>query len=102
MNTARWNASATISNGFIYIAGGYTSWYSSKTASVELYDPKIDKWTEITPMNEPRVAFALIESNGFLLAMGCSNVIEKFEPHNNRWLEVCDYVDWMANDKNNN
>lgn len=47
MNFARVSPAVTVSNGFIYIAGGVDEQYSpEQTAnSVELYNPKTDEWT---------------------------------------------------------
>lgn len=89
MNVARQSASATVLDGSIYVAGGYTN--VSKTNSVEVYDPKINEWTQVAPMNMPRCRFGLIASNGFLLAMGDDRAIEKFDPRTNWWIKVCEF-----------
>lgn len=88
MNTVRYCAHATVLNGYIYIVGGLIS-----AISLELYDPKIDEWTNLTSLNNHHVAFALIASNGFLFAMGSSDVIKKFDPYKNRWATVCELDD---------
>lgn len=90
MHSPRYNASATVLNGYIYIAGGsYDEEYYDEADCVEFYNPKTDKWTKTAAMNEGRVKFALLESNGSLYAMGCNEVIERFAPHTNRWTKVC-------------
>lgn len=72
----------------IYVAGGYIGGWPSN--SVELYDPSIDEWTKIAPMNKARDTFGLIESNGFLYAIGgAAKAVEKFNPYKNVWTEVC-------------
>lgn len=87
MNYARHSASVIVLNGYIYVAGGIDA--GKMLTSVELYDPNIDEWTKMTPMNKARAAFGLIESNGFLYAMGGTGTIEKFHPYKNVWTEVC-------------
>lgn len=87
MEYARKKASATVLNGYLYIAGGLHRWWNAND-SVELYDPKSDEWTRGTPMIKSRSQFALNESEGFLYAMGDNSVIERFDTHKNRWTEV--------------
>lgn len=86
MKVARYWASATVLNGYVYVAGGINGIIDS--ASVELYDPKFDEWTEIKPMNRARYAFALVEWDGFLYAMGGHETLEKYDPWKNCWTEV--------------
>lgn len=101
MNVARMYPAVTILNGYIYIAGGsfygydYDFDYRKKkifaTDSVELFDPRTDEWTKLTPTKEHRGIFTLTESNGFLFAMGGeTRTIERFEPYKNSWKEVCE------------
>lgn len=88
MKFARYNASATILNGYIYVAGGRANPGGVRT-SVELYDPKCDDWTDVKPMIKSRDKFALIESNGFLYAMGGGQrEIERYDPYKARWTVV--------------
>lgn len=88
MKRARYNASAAVLGEYIYVAGGQDS---EETDSVELYDPKCDEWTTINPMQVTRSAFALIEYNGCLYAIGGENhMIEKYNPYKNCWTEVRD------------
>lgn len=66
-------------NGYIYIV-------DSTGTAFEVYDPKTDKWTQLASMR--RSVIALVESNGFLYAMG-SNEVKRYDPHTNRWTKVC-------------
>lgn len=95
MNIGRVLSTATTWNGYVYIAGGFTT-ISTKpiTTSVELYDPTTDEWSKILPMNRPRHSFVLTETNGFLYAIGHDKVIEKFDPYKNCWKLL---VNWMTN-----
>lgn len=92
MNLSRANASATILNGYIYIAGGVMEIGDEyiPTDAVELYDPKTDEWTKVAPMNQPRSNFALIAWNGFLYALGGDAIVERFHPFKNGWTMVCE------------
>lgn len=87
MNVARYYASVTGANGYIYVVGGRKT---SKTFynTVEVYDPKIDEWVQLAPMNKLRSAFVLIKTNGFLYAIGTDKAIETFDPWKNCWTEV--------------
>lgn len=91
MNVKRDFASIAILDGHIFIAGGYT-WSSGKSgsSSVEVYDPKKDKWVQIAEMNKGRSSFALLESNGSLYAIGYDKVSERYDPVQNSWTEVCE------------
>lgn len=85
MKVARFYASTAVFDRYIYVAGGEPA-----LASVELYDPECDEWTDIKPMNRPRSAFALVALNGFLYAIGGNvAVIEKYDPNEACWTDVC-------------
>lgn len=90
MNIARASAAVANLNGYIYIPRGYTIRLSAgTTTSVELYNPKTDEWAKQTPTQVPHNV--LIESNGFLFAMGGrKQVIERFKPYTNSWEAVCE------------
>lgn len=89
MNVARYMASATVLNGYIYIAGGWAGGEQA-TSSVELYDPKTDEWFRVTPMSLARGDFVLAETKGFLYALGQDKVVERFDPWKNCWSKVCE------------
>lgn len=85
---ARFDYSAAIMGGKIYIAGGKNGTASSSLDSVECYDPVDDKWTEISNMNYARTDFALVEFNGMLYAMGHHKSVERYDPVQNVWTVV--------------
>lgn len=89
MIDARHFASATVINGYIYVAGGGAYYNKPKSTSVELYDPKTDEWMSLNHMKKARENFVLVELNGFLYAMGgYDKSVERFDPLKNRWTEV--------------
>lgn len=89
MKITRHFAAATVLNGYIYVAGGAAYYNRSKSAEVELYDPITDEWTSLNPMKNARENFVLVESNGFLYAMGgYDKSVERSDPLKNRWTEV--------------
>lgn len=93
MNHARFCASVTVVNEYIYVAGGLDGELPSD--KVELYDPKRDEWKQLTSMIKPRYAFSMINSNGFLYAFGHGYTasIERFDTLKWEWKEVCLWSD---------
>ena len=86
----------------IFFAGGYdkNTWCSSK--SVYVYEPSIQKWTEVANMNEARVSFSLCSSNNRLYAIaGIDHMVENnidreiildsfecYDPYENTWIQL--------------
>lgn len=87
MKIAREQHSVVLLNGYIHVAGGFTTG-NCKTTSAELYDPRIDRWVRLANMNISRSDFALFEFNEFLYAMGGSNAAERYDPWKNCWTIV--------------
>lgn len=87
MHFARYNYSAAIMNGKIYVAGGRNG-SGSPLISVECYDPVEDKWIEVSNMNHPRASFGLVEKNSYLYALGYHESIEQYDPLRNVWTVV--------------
>lgn len=88
MNVARHNASCVIvEDKFIIVAGGSND-QNVAINSVELYDPKNDKWLKLASMNMRRDSFALINSNRFSYAIGFDAFIERISPEKNCWETV--------------
>lgn len=85
MNIARYHSAATVVKGYIYVAGGYMG-VGMRSTSVEIYDPKTDEWTQIAPLR--CAADTLIESNGFVYAMGENENVQRLDPYINCWTEV--------------
>lgn len=75
--------------------------YVSYEYSLKLHFYVVRNWvylidTDRSHMHEPRVNFALIESNGFLYAFGCIEVAEKYDLSSNRWAEVLEGIKRMS------
>ncbi|KAK3101560.1 hypothetical protein FSP39_004490 [Pinctada imbricata] len=84
---------------FLYAAGGYDENYCS-VARVFRFDPKYRDWTEVSPMNQSRVSFAMCYSDKRLFVIGgvthvvdengveSENVlssVEMYNPEENSW-----------------
>ncbi len=85
--------SAVIANK-LYVVGGFTRSFFSvwrPIASLYIYDPEADAWTEGPPMPTPRGALAAAELDGKLYAIGGydgnanSGAVEVYDPSTNRW-----------------
>ena len=76
-------------NGKLYACGGYDGSVFLKT--VETYDPVINKWTLVAPMNVKRSRVALVANCGKLYAIGGYdgftnlNTVEVYDPEKNIW-----------------
>ncbi|RDD44548.1 Kelch-like protein 8 [Trichoplax sp. H2] len=98
MLTARANFGAVLHEGRLYCAGGRTEGQLTCVAltnTVEIYDPKDDKWVEGKPMNEAREGCGLISLAGQLYALGGYNgnnvlcSVEKYDENKGKWIQVC-------------
>ncbi|EDV25199.1 uncharacterized protein TRIADDRAFT_25548 [Trichoplax adhaerens] len=98
MLTARANFGAVVHEGRLYCAGGRTEGQLTCVAltnTVEIYDPKDDKWVEGKPMNEAREGCGLISLAGQLYALGGYNgnnvlcSVEKYDENKGKWIQVC-------------
>lgn len=81
MNSIRSSCGAATINGCIIVAGGQSERLRG-SSSVQKYDPIKN---ELSPMNEARKSFALVNSIGFLYAMGDGKPAEKYDPSNGKW-----------------
>lgn len=89
MEYARYFTLSAVLNGNIIVAGGCGGRdYHESLVSVESYDPVCDKWTQLAPMKLPRGDYALVQSKGFLYAMGHNRTAERFDPNRNFWSRV--------------
>ena len=92
MKLSRAWSSAAIINGYIYIAGGVNESFDIER-SVEKYDPQIDVWSCVAPMNSARKFFALTSFAGRLWAIGGLNdelamaAVESYDPVTDTWRE---------------
>lgn len=64
-----------------------------KSTSFESYDPESNEWTKLAPTNKTPVGRCdLFELNGFLYTiMGRNGTVERYDPCQNRWTEVCEF-----------
>jgi N-acetylneuraminic acid mutarotase len=88
------HAAAVVAGNRLYVIGGYTQallsvWHP--VATVYVYDPGTDAWTERAPMPTARGALAVAESDGRLYAIGgydgSSNraEVEVYDPASDTW-----------------
>jgi N-acetylneuraminic acid mutarotase len=90
------HAGAATVGGKLYVIGGFTTSFFSvwqPVASVFIYDPVIDRWTEGAPMPTKRGALAVAELDGKLVAIGGydgtgnSASVEVYDPADDRWIQ---------------
>lgn len=92
MNTVRVDASATVYDGCIYIAGGYNE-KDVVEKSVEKYDPQSNTWSQVAPMSTARFRYALTTFGGRIWAIGGNDgkrilsSVESYDPVNDCWRE---------------
>lgn len=98
MNLVRYNHTEIIlNNGFILAAGGLESPANIITDTVEIYNPTLDTWTTVAPLNTPRAAHnaALLNDGRVIIAGGTDYVaapayaaydsVEIYDPVANTW-----------------
>lgn len=94
--------SQTKLGNFLYAAGGYDENFSS-TPRMFRFDPRFRDWTEVAPMNQPRVSFSLCSSDQQLFAIGgvhrihidddnepetILDSVEIYNPQDNQWSDA--------------
>lgn len=104
LDTASYQAMSQAKIGnFLYAAGGYDDMYCT-VGRVFMFDPKYRGWTEVASMNEPRVSFAMCNSENRLFAVGGVNhtmneeskeeseqvlaSVEMYKPEDNTWTNL--------------
>ncbi|VEL35210.1 unnamed protein product [Protopolystoma xenopodis] len=85
-------------SGRLYAVGGHNAPPSQsaalRTASVEVYDPVTDSWTEVAPLSSPRDSIAVCALGGQLYAVGGHNGriytdrVDVYDPEEDVWSEV--------------
>lgn len=83
MTVARHWHSVTKLDSYLCVAGGYPN-----GDTVELYDPKKDKWTLLSPMNRSRGCPAFVKFNESLYVIGEDDMVERMDFWENDWIEV--------------
>ena len=92
MQQRRAGAGATVSNGKIYVAGGFDD--NAPLSSVEVYDPKAKLWHNIRQMTSPRGGVGLSPLSGNLVAVGGHNgseylrSVEIYSILHDTWIKV--------------
>ena len=100
MNTSRAIfPTITLPDGRILVVGGQTkvsgSW--TETDSAEVYDPTLNTWTEVGPINQPSVTRAVLLNDGTVLVVSSiapltldvpASFAQIFDPSNNSWTSV--------------
>jgi len=89
--------------GKLYAIGGATDLYGNGTCTVESYDPTVDMWVMVAPMEcERRRGCAAVQSGGFIFVMGgeefdvdavpprreTTGWVERFDPRTGRWMTM--------------
>lgn len=90
----RYFAAVAVINDFVYVVGGQTAMAgdgSHATNTVFRYNPRDDKWLQLSSMNTPRTHFALVSLQESLVVVGgkhnrvALNTAEKYEFASNEW-----------------
>ena len=88
------HAAAVVAENRLYVIGGYRQAFLAlwhPVATVHMYDPDKNAWTERSPMPTPRGALAVAESGGKFYAIGgydgATNraEVEVYDPANDAW-----------------
>lgn len=92
MSFARaYHASINLS-GLLFVIGGAVNGASSN--SVEYYQPALNKWTAVAPMNQNRSCLQAGIANGCIYVFGGyddysrHSSLEKYDPMEDKWTEV--------------
>jgi N-acetylneuraminic acid mutarotase len=88
------HAATAVAGNRLYVIGGYTRSFLAlwhPVATVYMYDPGKDAWTERSPMPTPRGALAVAESGGKFYAIGGYDgsrnraEVEVYDPAGDTW-----------------
>ena len=89
MNHKRQGAGVGIVNGLLYAVGGYDG---PIRQDVECYNPDLNQWTYVSPMNIARENASVVTHDGLLYAIGGYGTsderlqsVEVFNPETNIW-----------------
>ena len=90
MNHKRASAGVGIVNGLLYAVGG-CGFDGSIRQDVECYNPDLNQWTYVSPMNIARDHASVVTHDGLLYAIGGEGTsgrlqsVEVFNPETNIW-----------------
>lgn len=94
MPLKRVDHSVAVLNDFMYVAGGQVTLNSNGRESIgtlHRYDPRVNTWLQMCPMQQRRAFFFLAAFDGLLYAVGGKNEqgalasAEIYDPNKNRW-----------------
>ena len=98
MNESRWSTSGvTLPDGRVLVTGGGDKpSFNSAVNTAEIYDPKTNKWTKVSPMLEKRASHSsvLLEDGRVLVTGGGNKDVpftdssEIYDPKTNKWSRV--------------
>ena len=86
----RWEASGVECNNQIIVAGGENH-IDNGLSSVEVYNPDLDQWTSLNPMNSVRVSFRCHYVDGQIYAIAgdrAGKTVERYDVRDNQWKNV--------------
>ena len=111
MNEGRKFAAAVLLNGKIFIFGGCDG--QNVLSSCEVYDPRVDRWQYISPMQDSRMRHSAAVHDGKVYIVGGVSdnragpgirSVECYIPEEDRWTKVsgmpsarCDHQCYLCN-----
>ena len=94
MAEARHAPAVAVLDSKLYAVGGFSNGDDDGLlSSVERYDPALDAWEAVAPMEEARDSHAVAVLDGKLYAVGgydggCLSSVERYDPATNAWEAV--------------
>uniref|UniRef100_UPI00358EE3F3 kelch-like protein 9 isoform X2 n=1 Tax=Myxine glutinosa TaxID=7769 RepID=UPI00358EE3F3 len=97
MEAPRYQHGIAVVGNFLFVVGGQSNYDTKGKTAVDTvfrYDPRYNRWVQVTQLNEKRTFFHLSALNGRLYAVGGRNAagelatVECYEPSNNEWTYV--------------
>jgi N-acetylneuraminic acid mutarotase len=86
MPTAKIYMGIAVLNNKIYLIGGYNG--TSYIATVEMYDPSIDKWSTMPDMPMSRAPAAAVYNNKiYVIGGGDIGTVQEYDPGANTWID---------------
>lgn len=87
--------------GRLYAVGGHNAPpnqpHAMRTASVEVYEPRTDMWTEVACLSSPRDSIAVTTLGMKLYALGghdghiYTDRVQVYDPETNQWTDVSEF-----------
>lgn len=74
-------------DGRIYIAGGEID--GGFSDAFLCFDTTVNKWTKKQPIQLQSTNAILFKSNRLLYAIGAASILNKYDPEEEKWTEVC-------------